>query len=232
MAAEDEGMDELPPRLAQMFATMDPSTVRSMFPDIADAYTSGAMSHEDAAAAITGRLTRMIAPRPIPDEARVVTDELVCPVHKWLPEQRMEEIPQAVWDALNAVLSGPDATPAQRARWPQGLGAVLDADPVVTAKILHDADGVPAFCLAFESEDHARVYTWKTNYHIFYGEGAQILYCQNFEFGGMRLPDNLFHFLRYVTDGKVEAVDGRLRLKASRRSSMKRCSACRTVANT
>ena len=52
MAAEDEGMDELPPRLAQMFATMDPSTVRSMFPDIADAYTSGAMSHEDAAAAI------------------------------------------------------------------------------------------------------------------------------------------------------------------------------------
>jgi hypothetical protein len=213
MAAEDEGMDELPPRLAQMFATMDPSTVRSMFPDIADAYTSGAMSHEDAAAAITGRLTRMIAPRPIPDEARVVTDELVCPVHKWLPEQRMADIPQAVWDALNAVLSGPDATPAQRARWPQGLGAVLDADPVVTAKILHDADGVPAFCLAFESEDHARVYTWKTNYHIFYGEGAQILYCQNFEFGGMRLPDNLFHFLRYVTDGKVEAVGGRLRLK-------------------
>ena len=213
MAAEDEGMDELPPRLAQMFATMDPSTVRSMFPDIADAYTSGAMSHEDAAAAITGRLTRMIAPRPIPDEARVVTDELVCPVHKWLPEQQMADIPTAVWDALNAVLSGPDATPAQRARWPQGLGAVLDADPVVTAKILHDADGVPAFCLAFESEDHARVYTWKTNYHIFYGEGAQILYCQNFEFGGMRLPDNLFHFLRYVTDGKVEAVDGRLRLK-------------------
>ena len=85
MAAEDEGMDELPPRLAQMFATMDPSTVRSMFPDIADAYTSGAMSHEDALAAITGRLTRMMAPRPTPDEARVVTDELVCPVHKCCP---------------------------------------------------------------------------------------------------------------------------------------------------
>jgi len=79
--------------------------------------------------------------------------------------------------------------------------------------VFRDADGVPAFGLVFESEDHARVYTWKTNYHIFYGEGAQILYCQNFEFEGMRLPNNLDHFLHYITDGKVEAVDGRLRLK-------------------
>ena len=58
----------------------------------------------------------------------------------------------------------------------------------------------------------ARAWCWKLNYDVFYGEGADSA-CQNFEFQGMRLPDNLFHFLRYVTDGKVEAVDGRLRLK-------------------
>ena len=52
-------------------------------------------------------------------------------------------IPQDVLDALNAVLSGPNATPAQRAKWPRGLGDVLDADPVVTARVFRDADGVP-----------------------------------------------------------------------------------------
>ena len=215
MATRNDDADDAPvsPQVMQMLATMDP---QSMFPDIAEAYLSGEMTQEAAANEIVGRLTRLTAPRPIPDDWRVETDECVALHFKWLPDQdhANADIPQDVLDALNAVLSGPNATPAQRAKWPRGLGDVLDADPVVTARVFRDADGVPAFGLVFESEDHARVYTWKTNYHIFYGEGAQILYCQNFEFEGMRLPNNLDHFLHYITDGKVEAVDGRLRLKA------------------
>ena len=49
---------------------------------------------------------------------------------------RIPDISEATLAALNAVLSGKPSSPEQRAKWPRGLGDVLDADPVVTAKVL------------------------------------------------------------------------------------------------
>ena len=116
MATRNDDADDAPvsPQVMQMLATMDP---QSMFPDIAEAYLSGEMTQEAAANEIVGRLTRLTAPRPIPDDWRVETDECVALHFKWLPDQdhANADIPQDVLDALNTVLSGPNATPAQRA---------------------------------------------------------------------------------------------------------------------
>ena len=129
---------------------------------------------------------------------------------------RIPDISEATLAALNAVLSGKPSSPEQRAKWPRGLGDVLDADPIVTAKVLRDAKGTKAFCLAFESEEAARVWVWKMNYEVFMGESASMTFVQNMEFDSFRLPDNLEMFTRYfITGDVVDDGEGGLKLKES-----------------
>ena len=111
------------------------------------------------------------------DAMRVETDEVVAVLHKSRPDAPIPEISEASFAALNAIISLPPSNAPQRARWPRGI--VLDADPVCTAKIINDAEGTPAVCLAFDSEDCARVWCWKLNYDVFYGEGAGMPHIQN-----------------------------------------------------
>ena len=77
MSTTNDDADDapLPPQMRQILATMDP---RRMFPDIAEAYLSGEVTQEAAANEIVGRLTRLTAPRPIPDDWRVVCIIISC----------------------------------------------------------------------------------------------------------------------------------------------------------
>ena len=77
---------------------------------------------------------------------------------------------------------------------------------MATCKIIDNA-----ICIAFASEDAARVWVWKMNYEVFAGEGAQFPYIKNMAFDTFRLPDNLDHFMRYVVGRRLSAnVDGEL----------------------
>ena len=142
---------------------------------------------------------------------RVETDECSAPCSADRHGPRERRTSRAVWDALNGSSQRAERDAGAAGDRCRAMSAPSDADPVVTARVFRRRRRRPAFCLAFESEEHARVYTWKTCSHVKPGGRAD---PQNFEFGAVRLPNNLFHFLRYATDGKVEAVDGRLRLKA------------------
>ena len=126
--------------------------------------------------------------------------------------------------ALNAILSGPPSSPEQRARWPRGI-TLDNADPVCTAKVIDEGWGEhrDTFVLAFESEEAARVWVWKMNYEVFYGEGASMHLCHNMSFGTFRLPENL-HFLHYdpVLHRRLAGVRRRERPQAQRRQGPRR----------
>ena len=200
---------------------------QEMFADLLLEAKEGRLSQEELVQAATRRMeAHGDAIRAGPHcsaEARrllsVETDECVAVLLKdglSDPPEHIPDISEATFAALNAVLSGKPSSPEQRAKWPRGLGEVLDADPVVTAKVLRDAKGTKAFCLAFESEEAARVWVWKMNYEVFMGEGAHFLYVQNMDFDSFRLPENLEMFTRYfITGDVVDDGEGGLKLKES-----------------
>ena len=200
---------------------------QEMFADLLLEAKEGRLSQEELVQAATRRMeAHGDAIRAGPHcsaEARrllsVETDECVAVLLKdglSDPPEHIPDISEATFAALNAVLSGKPSSPEQRAKWPRGLGDVLDADPVVTAKVLRDAKGTKAFCLAFESEEAARVWVWKMNYEVFMGESASMTFVQNMEFDSFRLPDNLEMFTRYfITGDVVDDGEGGLKLKES-----------------
>ena len=178
--------------------------------DLVEPVQSGEMSVEEAQAIVMNRLTSTQRLRKqmreeeakMDPEDQVQTQEVVAIVST----RHDPEDPgfAAALDALTAVLSGPPSSPERRGRWPRGI--VLDADPVATCKIIDNA-----ICIAFASEDAARVWVWKMNYEVFAGEGAQFPYIKNMEsFDTFRLPDNLNHLMRYVVGRRFANVDGEL----------------------
>ena len=201
--------------------------IQEMFGDLLREVKEGRLSQEEAVQAATRRMeAHGDAIRAGPHcsaEARrllsVETDECVAVLLKdglSDPPEYIPDISEATFAALNTILSGKPSSPEQRAKWPRGLGEVLDADPVVTAKVLRDAKGTKAFCLAFESEEAARVWVWKMNYEVFMGESASMTFVQNMEFDSFRLPDNLEMFTRYfITGDVVDDGEGGLKLKES-----------------
>ena len=201
--------------------------IQEMFGDLLLEVKEGRLSQEEGVQAMERRMQayqRSIQEGPHRSAAArqllsVETDECVAVLLKdglSDPPERIPDISEATFAALNAVLSGKPSSPEQRAKWPRGLGDVLDADPVVTAKVLRDAKGTKAFCLAFESEEAARVWVWKMNYEVFMGESASMTFVQNMEFDSFRLPDNLEMFTRYfITGDVVDDGEGGLKLKES-----------------
>ena len=219
-APEDEG----PPLDAEAMGKFE-----AMFADLLVEVKEGRLSQEEAIQAATRRMEAhrdAIQASPHCSAAArrllsVETDECVAVLLKdglstGGDPARIPDISEATLAALNAVLSGKPSSPEQRAKWPRGLGDVLDADPIVTAKVLRDAKGTKAFCLAFESEEAARVWVWKMNYEVFMGESASMTFVQNMEFDSFRLPDNLEMFTRYfITGDVVDDGEGGLKLKES-----------------
>ena len=201
--------------------------IQEMFADLLLDVKEGRLTQEEGMQAMERRMQayqRSIQEGPHRSAAArqllsVETDECVAVLLKdglSDPPERIPDISEATFAALNAVLSGKPSSPEQRAKWPRGLGDVLDADPVVTAKVLRDAKGTKAFCLAFESEEAARVWVWKMNYEVFMGEVAHFLYVQNMDFDSFRLPENLEMFTRYfITGDVVDDGEGGLKLKES-----------------
>ena len=179
--------------------------------DLLPALRSGELSREDFEQIVVNRLTfpeRMREQRQRDSSAAEVdvpTEEIVAILGKGTTHDFGADVEfAATLDALNAVLSGPPSSPERRGRWPRGI--VLDADPVATCKIIDNA-----ICIAFASEDAARVWVWKMNYEVFAGEGAQFPYIKNMEsFDTFRLPDNLNHLMRYVVGRRFANVDGEL----------------------
>ena len=141
---------------------------RAMFGDLMAEARAGRLTQREFQAACMARMASMPCNAQDPrnpggvdnsaaarDAMRVETDEVVAVLHKSRPDAPLPEISEESFAALNAIISLPPSNPPQRARWPRGI--VLDADPVCTAKIINDAEGTPAVCLAFDSEDAARV---------------------------------------------------------------------------
>ena len=96
MAAEDDADDApVSPQVMQMLRDDGPADRCSR---TSPRRPSGEMTQEAAANEIVGRLTRLMAPRPIPDDWRVETDECVALHFKWLPDQdhANADIPQDV----------------------------------------------------------------------------------------------------------------------------------------
>ena len=139
-APEDEG----PPLDAEAMGKFE-----AMFADLLVEVKEGRLSQEEAIQAATRRMEAhrdAIQASPHCSAAArrllsVETDECVAVLLKdglstGGDPARIPDISEATLAALNAVLSGKPSSPEQRAKWPRGLGDVLDADPVVTAKVL------------------------------------------------------------------------------------------------
>ena len=185
--------------------------VEAVARDLLPALQSGELSMEDFEQIVVNRLTfpeRMREQRQRDSSAAEVdvpTEEIVAILGKGTTHDFGADVEfAATLEALNAVLSGPPSSPERRGRWPRGI--VLDADPVATCKIIDNA-----ICIAFASEDAARVWVWKMNYEVFAGEGAQFPYIKNLDFDTFRLPDNLDHLMRYVVGRRfAKNFDGEL----------------------
>lgn len=199
-----------------------------MFGDLLLEAREGRLSKEEMMQAMTKRMQAFqssvqAGPHTTEQAKRLLsveTDECVAVLMKdgmtSAPDERMPDITEATFAALNSIISGKPSSPAQRAKWPRGLGDALAADPVATAKFLYDVEGTKAFCLAFDSVESARVWVWKMNYEVFMGEGAAMLFVQNMAFDTFRLPENLEMFTRYFMTGDVvDDGGGGLKLKES-----------------
>ena len=199
---------------------------RAMFGDLMAEARAGRLTQREFQAACMARMASMPCNANDPrcpdrvdnsaaarDMMRVETDEVVAVLHKSRPDAPLPEISEESFAALNAIISLPPSNPPQRARWPRGI--VLDADPVATCKIINDAEGTPAVCLAFDSEDAARVWCWKLNYDVFYGEAAGMPHIQNMDYEGFRLTENMNHFMNYFMQGYLvaDAETGKLKLR-------------------
>ena len=110
---------------------------QEMFADLLLEAKEGRLSQEELVQAATRRMeAHGDAIRAGPHcsaEARrllsVETDDCVAVLLKdglSDPPERIPDISEATFAALNAVLSGKPSSPEQRAKWPRGLGDVLD----------------------------------------------------------------------------------------------------------
>jgi hypothetical protein len=204
-------------------ALLDDPEFTAQFRDLGELLQAGRISREQFTEAVAGRLTFMERggpPPPPAEDARDAhvegTDECLGIIVKYSIEGLGTSLnSEETFAALNAILSGPPSSPEQRARWPRGI-TLDNADPVCTAKVIDEGWGEhrDTFVLAFESEEAARVWVWKMNYEVFYGEGASMHLCHNMNFGTFRLPENLQHLIQYYTDGSLECDGaGGLKLK-------------------
>jgi hypothetical protein len=191
-----------------------------MFGDLLLEAREGRLSKEEMMQAMTERMQTFqssieAGPHTTEQAKRLLSvemDECVAVLMK----DGMPDITEATFATLNSIISGKPSSPEQRAKWPRGLGDVLAADPVATAKFLYDAEGTKAFCLAFASVENARVWVWKMNYEVFMGEGAAMLFVQNMDSNSFRLPENLEMFTRYFMTGDVvDDGGGGLKLRES-----------------
>ena len=142
-----------------------------MFGDLLLEAREGRLSKEEMMQAMTERMQTFqssieAGPHTTEQAKRLLSvemDECVAVLMKdgmtSAPDERMPDITEATFAALNSIISGKPSSPEQRAKWPRGLGDVLAADPVATAKFLYDAEGTKAFCLAFASVENARAST-------------------------------------------------------------------------
>ena len=215
-----EASEEVDARLREL---LDDPAFTAQFRDLGELLQAGRISREQFTEAVMGRLTFMERGGPPPPPAEDAhqahiegTDECLGIIVKYsLGGLGTAVNSEESFAALNAILSGPPSSPEQRARWPRGI-TLDNADPVCTAKVIDEGWGEhrDTFVLAFESEEAARVWVWKMNYEVFYGEGASMHLCHNMSFGTFRLPENLQHLIQYYTDGSLECDGaGGLKLK-------------------
>ena len=110
---------------------------QEMFADLLLEVKEGRLSQEEGMQAATRRIEayqRSIQEGPHNSAAArrllsVDTNECVAVLLKdglSDPPERIPDISEATFAALNAVLSGKPSSPEQRAKWPRGLGDVLD----------------------------------------------------------------------------------------------------------
>ena len=205
-----EASEEVDARLREL---LDDPAFTAQFRDLGELLQAGRISREQFTEAVMGRLTFMERGGPPPPPAEDAhqahiegTDECLGIIVKYsLGGLGTAVNSEECFAALNAILSGPPSSPEQRARWPRGI-TLDNANPVCTAKVIDEGWGEhrDTFVLAFESEEAARVWVWKMNYEVFYGEGASMHLCHNMSFGTFRLPENLQHLIQYYTDGSLE----------------------------
>ena len=220
---ESEPLEASEEEDARVRALLDDPEFTAQFRDLGEELQAGRISREQFTAAVMARLTFMERGGPPPPPAEDAhqahiegTDECLGIIVKYsLGGLGTAVNSEECFAALNAILSGPPSSPEQRARWPRGI-TLDNADPVCTAKVIDEGWGEhrDTFVLAFESEEAARVWVWKMNYEVFYGEGASMHLCHNMSFGTFRLPENLQHLIQYYTDGSLECDGaGGLKLK-------------------
>ena len=218
---ESEPLEEVDD--AKVRALLDDPEFTAQFRDLGEELQAGRISREQFTEAVVNRLTFMERGGPPPPPAEDAhdahvegTDECLAIIVKYSVEGLGTALnSEETFASLNAILSGPPSSPEQRARWPRGI-TLDNADPVCTAKVIDEGWGEhrDTFVLAFESEEAARVWVWKMNYEVFYGEGASMHLCHNMNFGTFRLPENLQHLIQYYTDGSLECDGaGGLKLK-------------------
>ena len=205
-----EASEEVDARLREL---LDDPAFTAQFRDLGELLQAGRISREQFTEAVMGRLTFMERGGPPPPPAEDAhqahiegTDECLGIIVKYsLGGLGTAVNSEECFAALNAILSGPPSSPEQRARWPRGI-TLDNANPVCTAKVIDEGWGEhrDTFVLAFESEEAARVWVWKMNYEVFYGEGASMHLCHNMNFGTFRLPENLQHLIEYYINGSLE----------------------------
>ena len=208
---ESEPLEEVDD--AKVRALLDDPEFTAQFRDLGELLQAGRISREQFTEAVMGRLTFMERGGPPPPPAEDAhqahvegTDECLGIIVKYsLGGLGTAVNSEDTFAALNAILSGPPSSPEQRARWPRGI-TLDNANPVCTAKVIDEGWGEhrDTFVLAFESEEAARVWVWKMNYEVFYGEGASMHLCHNINFGTFRLPENLQHLIEYYINGSLE----------------------------
>ena len=184
-----EASEEVDARLREL---LDDPAFTAQFRDLGELLQAGRISREQFTAAVMARLTFMERGGPPPPPAEDAhdahvegTDECLAIIVKYSVEGLGTALnSEETFASLNAILSGPPSSPEQRARWPRGI-TLDNADPVCTAKVIDEGWGEhrDTFVLAFESEEAARVWVWKMNYEVFYGEGASMHLCHNMNFG-------------------------------------------------
>ena len=148
---------------------MHPDTMakfEEMFGDLLLEVKEGRLSQEEGVQAMERRMQAFqssIQASPHRSAAArrllsVDTDECVAVIGKsGVDGATLPYISDETFAALNAVISGPPSTPDQRAKWPRPS----ETEPIATCKLINDAAGRPALCLAFASEVDARIWVWK-----------------------------------------------------------------------